>query len=346
MPVSNEHVGLIEQLRAEAADVKSCFRQYAFQSLALGALVTGGVFASFDKFPMVPFVAVPLVLLLAAVERIGIHKFSTANRLHGFQLHLERCGTAVNANADIGWEEACRAWRIVQATIFAELYETPNPPEAIRPINAIERFFHALRRAWPWLDLDPRFYRRKDVAPSKDDAAHEYSWFMPKMLAAQERAAYHAGSYLDRVFHVLSLMQFFATIPLLLLLFLPDPSQSESSRNLAASSFGLVSVKVVGCVAFVLVNAFIWLNYKSLCRRRELLEDGLLSIHSCAIVWKAVVMAHSLAWDAAHPTGYTQRLARIARRLVDHPYQIQWRTTHTTLPEEWTEPDPAQTGGQ
>ena len=59
-------------------------------------------------------------------------------------------------------------------------------------------------------------------------------------------------------------------------------------------------------------------------RRRRILEDELLSIHSCAIVWQAVVLAHYLALDkgGASYLHYTERLAEQAVNIADNVFTI------------------------
>ena len=58
-------------------------------------------------------------------------------------------------------------------------------------------------------------------------------------------------------------------------------------------------------------------------RRREILEDELLSIHSCAIVWQAVVICHYFAiHDGIGLQHYTERLARQAEEVATNAFSI------------------------
>ena len=43
-----------------------------------------------DEKPFVAFAAVPAIFLLMLVSRIGIFKYTTANRNLGYELHLNR----------------------------------------------------------------------------------------------------------------------------------------------------------------------------------------------------------------------------------------------------------------
>jgi hypothetical protein len=80
----------------------------------------------------------------------------------------------------------------------------------------------------------------------------------------------------------------------------------------------------VGVLAAVVIA--IRFRGSRIARRRTILEDELLSIHSCAIVWQAVVICHyeSLAPKLEH---YTERLARVAQELATEPLDIHgWLT--------------------
>jgi len=57
-----------------------------------------------------------------------------------------------------------------------------------------------------------------------------------------------------------------------------------------------------------------------------MLEDGLLSIHSCAIVWEAVVICHYLAIrDTSNLRSYTTVLAKYAQDAAENTFSIlQW----------------------
>src|SRR5688500_13212539 len=81
---------LIEQLRAEVRDVKDCFTQFAFQSAALATVAAGFILSTLESNPWVAFAGVPIIMVLLLVCRVGIFKYSTANRNLGYQLHLER----------------------------------------------------------------------------------------------------------------------------------------------------------------------------------------------------------------------------------------------------------------
>ena len=59
---------------------------------------------------------------------------------------------------------------------------------------------------------------------------------------------------------------------------------------------------------------------------RIILESELLSIHSCAVVWLAVVVAHYRALGKSQGfVNYAQNLVREANSLVEHIYNIhEW----------------------
>lgn len=316
---------LVSDLRGEAGDLRACFREFVFKGTAFSAAAIGIIWRLSADDALVALSLVAIILFLITVQRIGIHKFSSANRHYGYQLHLERlrstleepdlCSSARRKLLDIqciGWEEALRAWRIVQATLFASLYRTPRHGR-----------FGRLRSAEGWVDLDPLFYRyhpsiRWKLRTGRFDK-HELPWFIQQTRAEQQDGEYHAGSYLQRSFGVLFLMQVLAWFLL----------AYEYFHCILASS-GRVRVIVLGIVS-VLSGAVVVLNQMGVRRRRLMLEDELLSIHSCAITWKAVTLAHLWAWPRRTKGGnyteyrsYTEQLAFIAHRMANRPLRLLW----------------------
>jgi hypothetical protein len=129
----NNQTELIKQLREEAKDVKSYFTTYSIQSIIFCAAVLAAMFSMLDGLPFAVFSCIPVIILLMIISRIGIYKYATANRLYGYELHIGRTNR-YNKNSeqknqlyrDISWEEAQRAWRIVQTRVFREIYITPE----------------------------------------------------------------------------------------------------------------------------------------------------------------------------------------------------------------------------
>jgi hypothetical protein len=127
-----------EVLRAEAGHVKQCFTSFSFQALAVSVTVLAATFSIMDRFSWAVYAPLPAVGLLMAVCRIGIFKYATANRNCGYELHLARvkhieASTALTQLSrwqpymrKIEWEEALRAWRVVQPTLFRSIYVTPQ----------------------------------------------------------------------------------------------------------------------------------------------------------------------------------------------------------------------------
>jgi hypothetical protein len=120
---------LISHLRAEAHDVKDCFTKFSFQALAISTAAIGLILRFQHDSSWVSLSALSVIILVMVVAKIGNHKYNTANRNLGFLLYLERMESLkyerpgiVVYNDSVPWEKAMRAWRIVQATVFAKTY--------------------------------------------------------------------------------------------------------------------------------------------------------------------------------------------------------------------------------
>jgi hypothetical protein len=278
---------LVDHLREEASDVKECFNSFSFQAIAFTAALLS-VIAKFQaEEPRVALAALVVVVLLLAVARIGIYKYGTANRNFGYELHLSRTrhlnegpeGGWRHAMREIGWEEAIRAWRVVQATCYAELFSKSK--------------------------LWPTYLKRRYRAERGKGGL----WFEPKTLIVGE-AAYYAGSYLQTMLGVLHLLSVLALSPLLAMAL---QFQYRGQREAYHVSLALLVASFV-----VVCQQMLWVR-----SRRRLLEEGFHSIHSSAVMWQAVVLAHYRAASAVLGGNSGRSLAGYTRRLSEEALHLK-----------------------
>ncbi|GEM_PF-3561664 len=243
----------IEFLRDEAWKLKNCFTQYSFTVLAFNTALLCLIIKFQKENPYLGFSCILLVILVLAVTRIGIHKYSGANRNHGFQLYLEQLGR-LNSQVhnkrkefmfNTGWEEAMLAWRIVQATTYENIYITG-------------------------------FWKIANLNENRPGC--KYRWFEPKKMLA-EKASWHAGSYLVNMFIVLHIVAFLSLAPLII----------------TAIEMYFKEKYIVMTIAIMIILITLYfaiLRVRMTVIRRRILEDGLLSIYSCSIMWHAVIVAY------------------------------------------------------
>jgi hypothetical protein len=300
-----EETELIKRLRDEANEVKDCATKYCFQALALSTVVLGAILPLLNKFPLAGFASVPLVIFLLATIRISFHKFETANRLFGYELHIYRRARLTDSDGNgwkshmrhIGWEEAFYAWRVVQPFIYKEIYREP-------------RWY-----SFPW---------NNHVKKNKPYGQKNLQfWFQPTRLVGEKNVAYEAGNYLY-ILH--SLLHLFAICAWLILVYMCFQLALESPNTAQwwDKSLKPTLAWLGGIITFVTI-VIIWIRVARLHARRRILQDELLSINSCAIVWLAVVVAHYRALEEmeadppryclASYEGYTPKLAEQARKL-------------------------------
>jgi len=244
--------------------------------------------------PLLGFCAIPLILVLNSVIRIGMHKYGSANRNLGYELHLHRTLDTPENGPDgwkekyrgVGWEQAMRAWRVIQATVFESLE-----------------------------------MHHRDAGESVGRGAPV--WYEPRSLVLDE-TTYYAGSYLRKVVRSLHY--------LIVLTYVPVAFALAALVQLASGINAVLAVFVgLGCIA-----AFFWAHrqlrarlFDPNLRRVRMLEGGLLSIHSCAIMWQAVVVGHYRALESAltvtrgrSPQGYTRYLSDQALGICSRIHDI------------------------
>ncbi|MDJ0712395.1 MAG: hypothetical protein QNJ14_18555 [Woeseiaceae bacterium] len=295
---------LLKLLRDEATEMKACFTRYAFQSITASLVVIGVVVRTQDKYPQMGIVSALVIIFLLAVMRIGIYKYYGANRIYGFELHLARMNSITeNASGvpkekltNISWEEAMRAWRIVQPTIFAALYDVKEV-KSIRVSGAIPR-------------LKPEYRNKRN------------QWFRVDSLI-DEDCTYHSGSYLRTIFSIMMII-----IALCILSIIYMPIQVLISDSSPYYSMSVFTVLVSLFLIYVAQQRLTQMR-----ERRRLLEDEIHSIHSCGIAWHFVIVAHYRALNdladnnsdfiVRELKGYSAALSKHAKSLVPHLKQDQ-----------------------
>lgn len=246
---------LIPRLRDEANFVKDCFTRFSFQTLAISAVVLG-VIAKFQAD--IPFVALASILVIAlnlSVARIGTYKYATANRHFGYELHLNRI-KLFNYSSE-----------------RREAIESIGWEEAMcawRVVQAtlFEHLYYTHR-------LIPNYLKKRHKEKRKQGL-----WFEPSTLISSG-ADYHSGRYLKTMHSVLHFIAFIYLIPLAVMSYQLHISDEYNE-------YYFWSALVITFSTSLLIIHRIFKN----SARRKLLEKGLLSIHSCSLMWHAVITAH------------------------------------------------------
>lgn len=287
--LSDNEKNLILQLREEAKSVKECYTKFSFQAFAITIAVFGLVCKFQKDDPLIAFAFIPSILIILVVNRIGTFKYETANRNFGYDLHLYRTLHLKDSPPEgwqaymreIGWEEAMKAWRVVQVTIFKYLY-------------------------------------KKDIFGSnilkEEHKERGYLWFEPNTLIISG-TNYHAGSYLKMMNGFLLFIANISIIPMFI---------ATYQLYLSDSDMWILAIVISLIILSLTIKEVI--NFK---HRRKILESGLLSIHSCAIVWQVVVVSHYRTIDriSRNPTNigfrdYTKYLSEEAKNLTENIFDI------------------------
>lgn len=357
----DEKVTLIGYLRNEAYAVRDCFTRYSIQALA----VSGGLVVAIAKFqtenPYTGLISIFPIILIILVLQMGVHKFATSNRLLGYELHLQRTAHYISRDncqeiiENVGWEEAMRAWRIVQPTLWHNIYE-PQVPKATgsSSLTGLERIYRrfdsliakSIRKSlslfvegknfnlWYYTIATRNEIDRSIESGTKIDGYVGY-WFDQSKAFDRLReepdkfeVAYNPGGYLGTMtlLFVLSIaicvsLQYLALAQIWL------GYLSKTIYELGLGSRLAIVVLNLAITIFVIATSFaVCAALRNINSRIQTLESGLLSIHSCAILWEAVVLAHLRAleelhfFDEGYPVktmhGYTKAIARQANDIA------------------------------
>ncbi|MCD4720684.1 MAG: hypothetical protein K8S13_12635 [Desulfobacula sp.] len=265
---NRDYENLVDSLRSEANNVKDCFTKFSFHSLAFNGIIFGYIIKvqPTGEAPFISLVGLIISLVCLTVARIGTYKYGTANRHFGYELHLERTRYLFDTSERnkcwiVGWEEAMRAWRIVQASLYNAIYET----ETFLGIGKDKPKDKDI--AYKWYKVSENL---KDNTYNKEEG--------------RQIVQYYSGSYLKEMMKILHMIAFLGVIPVIF---------ASIQFYLKGEDFNSYFFMIISLFSFVIIVIRVSNNN----RKREILEDGLLSIHSCAIVWQAVIVAHNKAKD-------------------------------------------------
>lgn len=384
---------LISKLRLEAEELKDCFTRFAFQANTVTIAIIAFIakFSSEDKY--VGLAGIFIAIYTVSVMRIGIHKYHGANRLYAYQLHLEivqrfdiyqQSGWGKHWS-NIGWEEAMRAWRIIEPIVREKLYYGEKPkklakfpllPSTIKKlkrrhklrdnvknsftkkyiqqenfaskipkINGFwrERWFKIKVFVAKWLDI-PIGDERLELIRDEELLLKSLRWFEPNSIAANRDAKYQSESYLRRMSQILFL---FAATGLLISGYSILNLILEYCEPLAKDEKRAPVILVIGFTTLWAAAVYSTTErYFAISAKRHILESGLSSIPSGAILWRAIITAHFRALHELNPDldietaldpdsknsdkivsyeGYTAAIVRQANDLCHHITSIyEW----------------------
>ncbi|MDE2216549.1 MAG: hypothetical protein KGJ87_05215 [Planctomycetota bacterium] len=252
---------LFKVLRDEATHVKDCFTKYSYYGLLFSSAVLSLILKFVVGCPAVALSGIVTMIFLLSIARIGIYKYGTANRNCGYQLYIERAKTLDDTNS--------KSWKKYMLQIGWE--------EAM----STWRFVQASVFNYIY---ETRFYRLHSVKLKISDP-----WFQPRTAWELKNDSddfplqYHAGTYLRTM---LNIMYFTILISLLPMVFMIIKVHNEYRSGL------LTLLSTLPLVLSALYMVFRIARNNSKVR---ILEEGLLSIYSCSIMWQAVVTAHFIA---------------------------------------------------
>lgn len=261
----------VHNLRQEGIELKECFTRYTFQCLVFSAALLSVLFRYVSEYDLIGLAGLLNILVILYVIRIGNHKYASANRIFGYELNLYRTRKMADSDLpggwrksmnDIGWEEAIKAWRVIVSHIYPAIYRTSG-----------------FRKN----QLLAAFENQKDL------------WFsIDSKMKNQSVNKFYVGDFLSNMFRLLYGVIVLSVVPVLITgqvrigniwkeLHLPNPNVLKVAGDLLIL---LIIVIALGRFAYKIMHHH---------NRKKIVEDGMFSIHACAILWQAVLAAHHRA---------------------------------------------------
>jgi hypothetical protein len=334
----------IRNLREEASEVKRCYTEFDFKALVLATAFFGFMSQFYPEQTdslvshfLVWLLCATVIAVLMCISRIGYHKYSTANRNYGYELHIDRTFQYERQYKDehvdlesrmrgMGWEEAMCAWRVVQPILFETVYDVSRGiRRSLIPLPVRERRFSGKDRHYHWWNTQ---YLMNHVDNGTVRQGESHLPYNPGRFLRNTQLLTHVlcgavyliftGSYFS-AFYGFALSRF------------------DDSR---AICFLLGCLSILHFAVWVCLTAHLVLSMLRQHSRRHILEHGLLSIQSCAVVWRLVALAHLRAVKAGFDDsktdyrGYTRRLADNACLIRDKLFDIHETIMRNNWPTE------------
>lgn len=294
--ISNPDLNLIETIRKESEEVKDCYTRFSFQTIVASSAILGVLANLTATDPMTGFAALLVLGLILSVVRIGLHKYTSANRLYGFELYINRRRRLSESEygwqarmKNIGWEEAYYAWRVIQPSIYNTFYETSFSD------GWFSQWFHRVK------------LRRK---------------FKNNVLVRTDYSKVHLypGSYLEKTFLILHIFAIASLFPVFVAVYDRYQLASENSFEILQWNVTFaISLLLLACGVLLVVG-----RVRRVGSKRQIVESGLLSINSCAVIWHVIIIAHYRALDETRgdKTGKMKSYAGFTRALADQAQAI------------------------
>ncbi len=316
---------LREHLMEEVNQARDNLTRYIFQTVSIGAIGAGTIVHYMAGQPYLGTAAALLLPIILITSKLATTNYEIMHRNLGYLLHLERTrdvpvewqGRWRPHYHRIGWEEAMRAWRVMQPTLFNAVMWPEN-----------------WWRAWRY---------KTGFEPHRKLERGRSHWYAQRsMIGAEPTAHWRPGGSLKVMQYILTSMAvavilIMALAPMRYLIVPPPASAtawfphwnwtavgallarpSETWKGVFLSGWddlasfvsqaslkdkwSVLRISITGGAALI-AGFFTWRRLRIDRQRRKVLEDGLLSIHACAIVWQAVVIAHYEAIENARVFG-------------------------------------------
>ena len=280
---NSAELDLMRTLRMEADAVKETFSKYSFQSWAFTIAFIAVLMRLQKDNPEIGAAGVfPLVLLLA-VLRIGMSTYTSANRIYGFELYLNRrrrLRAAYEKELELGWEEANYVWRTVQSSLYTAVFRDDYEDASRTQAHSIDHQrqnrqlrSRSITQAFRMLtgSLSPLYVRKETE-------------LFGNRQNRQGRITIWPGTFMRTHFYIVALLCVICQVPIFYSCY-RYIQQGELIKS------GLFAFLIFTSVALTI------LRMKRLNSRRQIIEDGMYSINSCAFLWKIVAEVHFKTLD-------------------------------------------------
>lgn len=262
---------IINILRSEALSVKDCAARYTLHTLMFVGAALVGIGSLMKGNEHVALTSISLIFILRAISLTNTHKITIANRNLGYQLHLE---FSINQNEkENSWQHKYRKIGWEEAMHAWRFFQT----------TIFEKICNKYPNAMSYRD------------PPDKKKGEEVWYDVNNMLPGE--AVYYAGSAIRRNLELIHILMFASAMPMLVYF-----NMFRSDNEKLSATF---AVAVITVTLFL----YIWRSIYHDRVRLMQLEDGILSIPTCAKLWEATTIANYRAHNYQIQDGNNRKLS-------------------------------------
>jgi hypothetical protein len=262
-----------------------------------------------DSSIVILIISLSTIFILITMCRIALHKYTVANGFYGYQMFIERSanylftsteklnnndGNVISSEHEealnliviaSNWEQILYVFEVLKLKLFESIYNWPR--RGFKERSTKDFFFNLFSFRFIRSYINPFLYKQIKPYNTPETSNNNALWYMLRdREISQNKAKYPAGTYLEYILDMLLIMQYlFLTLPFIPFLI--------AAKHIPIGGEGYPWRFYIAFFGICLFAPYIvFISHLHTVRRREIIENNLLSIYAQSVIWHISVIVH------------------------------------------------------